>query len=106
MFRTFIMAMLSGERGPSSKRGVMVWLLLLFTFVLIVNLFSGKQPDPMFSKQLFELLLVALGVVFGEKFVNALMIIRGQKSTTQTTVIAPADSTVVNTQETKEVTKP
>lgn len=102
MFRTFIMAMLSGERGPSSKRGVMVWLLLLFTFIIIVNLFTGKQPAAMYSEQLFELLLVAMGIVFGEKFVTALSTAR-QKSTTKTTVVAPTDTTVVTTQET---TKP
>ena len=104
MFRTFIMAMLSGERGPSSKRGVMMWLLFLFTFIIVVNLFTGKHPDEMFSKQLFELLLVAMGIVFGEKFLTALMIVRNQKSTTNTTVVAPPDATVINTQETKETT--
>lgn len=101
MFRTFIMAMLSGERGPSSKRGVMVWLLLVFTVVLFVNLFTGKAPAAIYSEQLFELLLVAMGIVFGEKFVAALSTAR-QKSTTKTTVVAPPDATVVNTTETKE----
>lgn len=106
MLRTFIMAMLSGERGPSSKRGVMVWLLLLFTFIIIVNLFTGKQPVAMYSEQLFELLLVAMGIVFGEKFVTALSAARNQKSTTRTTVVAPPDATVINTEEIKEPPKP
>lgn len=105
MFRTFIMSMLSGERGPSSKRGVMVWLLMLFTILIIVNLLTGKQLAQMYSEQLFELLLVAMGIVFGEKFVTALSTAR-QKSTTKTTVVAPADATVVNTTETKEPVKP
>lgn len=104
MFRTFIMAMLSGERGPSSKRGVMVWLLLLFTFMVVVDLFTGKHAQDMYSNQVFELLLVAMGIVFGEKFISALTITRGQKSTTKTTV-APPDATIINTQETKEPNK-
>ena len=105
MFRSFIISMLSGERGPSSKRGVMMWLLLMFTFVVIVNLFTGKQPDPMFSKQLHELLLVAMGIVFGEKFITTFNAIQNRKSTTQTTVIAPSDSTVVASQQTSEPIK-
>jgi len=79
MFRTFIMAMLSGERGPSSKRGVMVWLLLLFTFMVVIDLFTGKHPQQIYTDQVFELLLVAMGIVFGEKFVTALTVSRGQK---------------------------
>jgi len=73
------MAMLSGERGPSSKRGVMVWLLLLFTFMVVIDLFTGKHPQQIYTDQVFELLLVAMGIVFGEKFVTALTISRNQK---------------------------
>jgi hypothetical protein len=102
MFRSFIMAMLSGERGPSSKRGVMVWLLLLFTFMVVVDLFTGKHPQSIYSDQVFELLLVAMGIVFGEKFITALTVARGQTSTTKTTVVAPSDATVINTEEIKE----
>lgn len=106
MFRTFIMAMLSGERGPSSKRGVMVWLLWLFTFLVVFNVITGKKPDEIYIHQVFELLIIAMGIVFGEKFINVLTLIRNQRSTTKTTVVAPPDATVINTEQTKENTKP
>jgi hypothetical protein len=102
MFRTFIISMLSGERGPSSKRGVMVWLLLLFTFMVIVDMFTGKHPQATYSDQVFELLIIAMGIVFGEKFLTVFAAYRNQRSTTKTTVVAPPDATVVNTEVKKE----
>ena len=102
MFRQFIMAMLSGERGPSSKRGVMLLLLLLFMFLVLFDTFTGKHPQELYSDQVFELLLVSLGVVFGEKFITAFTVTRTQKSTTKTTVVAPPVATVINTEEIKE----
>jgi uncharacterized membrane protein YoaK (UPF0700 family) len=102
MFRTFIINMLSGQHGPSSKRGVMVWLLLLFTFIVIIDMFTGKHPQEMYSEQVFELLIIAMGIVFGEKFVSIFTLARNQKLTTKTTVVAPPDATVVNTEVKKE----
>ena len=102
MLRAFLVSMLSGERGPSSKRGVMVWLLLLFTFIVVVDMFTGKHPQQMYSEQVFELLIIAMGIVFGEKFVSIFTLARSQKSTTKTTVVAPPDATVVNTEVKKE----
>lgn len=64
---SFIIRMLSGERGPSSKRGVMVFLLLLFAFLVVTDTFTGKHPQEMYSQQVFELLVVSLSLVFGEK---------------------------------------
>lgn len=78
----FIINMLSGERGPSSKRSVMVWLLLLFTYVILNNLHTGKSLSPMYSEQLFELLIIAIASVFGEKIVSVLQRIRGKDTPT------------------------
>lgn len=80
----------------------MVWLLLLFTFIVVIDQWTGKHPQQMYSEQLFELLLVSMGIVFGEKFVSVLSAARNQKSTTKTTVVAPPDATVINTEEVKE----
>lgn len=76
----FIFEMLTGEAGRlSSKRGVMVWLLLLFTFVLLYNLVTGKALSPTYSDQLFQLLCLALMTVFGEKWIAAYFALKGKK---------------------------
>lgn len=68
----FFINMLTGEAGRvSSKRGVMVWLLLLFTFVCIYNLVTGKSLNALYADQLFELLVITIITVFGEKWLTA-----------------------------------
>jgi hypothetical protein len=64
--------MLTGEAGRvSSKRGVMVWLLLLFTFVCVYNVVTGKVLNEVYANQLFELLVITIVTVFGEKWLTA-----------------------------------
>lgn len=90
----FFMQMLSGPGGAiSSKRGVMIFLLFLFAFCVVFNLFTGKAPNPTYIDQVFEALLICLGTVFGEKVIDMLPKIR-QKSSTSTTVISPDTPTV------------
>lgn len=95
--------MLTGtEGGISSKRGVMIWFVLLFTVILFTNVFTGKLPNHDLMVQLFELTLVSMGLVFGEPFINLLAALRGQKTTSTTTTVAPPDSPVITTTVTKE----
>lgn len=62
--------MLSGENGISSKRSVMVFFVLLFAFNVIYNLITGKAPAPIYQEQVFELVIICLGTVFGEKILE------------------------------------
>ena len=78
-FFSFFAKMLSGDTGPSSKRGLMYILLILFILQHQVDTWTGKHPSPNFSDQLFELLCLAIIVVFGEKFLPVLMQLRGKK---------------------------
>lgn len=57
----------------SSKRGAMVFFILLFAAVVIVNLATGGRvkPDETIQTQLFELVIICIGVVFGEPFIKA-----------------------------------
>lgn len=97
-------SMISGPGdGVSSKRSVMVWFVLMFSFITLINLFTGKKLEHDIQVQLFELVVVSIGVVFGEPFMNFLLLVRGQKTTATTTTIAPPGSTVTNTETTKEI---
>lgn len=71
--------MLAGTSGKaSSKRGVMIWLLMMFTFLVIYNTFTGKAPQTLYSDQLFQLLCLSLVTVFGEKWLNAWLAMKGK----------------------------
>jgi NADH:ubiquinone oxidoreductase subunit K len=66
----FLKQMLSsGMTGmASSKRGAMVWFILLFTAVAIVNLSTSGRVhlSDTLQGQLFELVIITIGTVFGE----------------------------------------
>lgn len=62
--------LLSGANGISSKRSVMVWFVLLFSFVLIFNMATGKAPNPTLLDQLNELTIISIAAVFGERFID------------------------------------
>lgn len=101
--KNFLKQMLSGDNTVSSKRGVMVWFVLLFTATVIVGLTCGKYLEHDLKYQLFELVCVSILTVFGEPAINALLMLRGQKSTTSTTVISPETPTVTTvTKETEQ----
>jgi hypothetical protein len=84
----FLKQMLSsGMTGlASSKRGAMVWFILLFTAVIIVNLATGGRVklDPTLQTQLFELVIICIGVVFGEPFLKVWREYRSKQQTPPT----------------------
>lgn len=67
----YIVSMLSGESGVSVKRNVLVFLILLFAYITITDMHTGKHPSAALLDQLHELLNLAFVVVFGEKVLNA-----------------------------------
>jgi hypothetical protein len=79
----FLMEMLSSgvTSRASSKRGAMVFFILLFAAVVITNLAtSGRvKLDATLQTQLFELVIVTIGVVFGEPFIKAFREYRNSK---------------------------
>jgi hypothetical protein len=103
--RNFFLSMLSGEDGISSKRSVMIFFVLLFSFNVLWNLFTGKAPAPIYQEQVFELVVICLGVVFGEGILKMITDLRNTKKTTNTTIVSPPDSTVTTITDTKEPEK-
>jgi hypothetical protein len=95
--RNFFLSMLSGPEGISSKRSVMVFFVVLFSFCVVWNLFTGMAPASIYQEQVFELVIITISLVFGEKVIDALPKIRGAKKDTTTTIVAPPDSTVAVT---------
>lgn len=77
--------MLSGPDGISSKRSVMIFFVLLFAFTLIYNMITGKAPAAVYQEQLFELVIIMVSLVFGEKVVDAMKSIKGKKDEPVTT---------------------
>lgn len=67
----YFVKMMSGETGISVKRNVLVFLVLLFAYIIIQNMHTGKSPSASLLEQLHELLNLAFIGVFGEKLVNA-----------------------------------
>lgn len=91
----FIVSLLSGKDGGiSSKRSVMVFLLLLFAFCVLWNLFTGKAPNALYQDQVFEAFLITLAAVLGDKALDVIPTIRGKKTTSSTTIISPEPPTV------------
>lgn len=69
-----ILGMVRDAQGVmSSKRGAMLWFILLFTGEVVVNISSaGKlHLTDTLQTQLFELVIVSMGIVFGEPFAKA-----------------------------------
>lgn len=100
--RNFFLSMLSGEDGISSKRFIMVFFVALFAFNVIYNLITGKAPAPIYQEQVFELVIICLGTVFGEQILKMIADFRNTKKTTSTTIVSPPDSTVTTITDTKE----
>lgn len=104
--KNFFISMVSGEDGISSKRSVMVFFVLLFAFCVIYNLITGKAPAPTYQDQVFELVIICFAGVFGEKILELWIKIKGQKTTTSTTIVSPETPTVTTVVDTKEPVKP
>jgi len=68
----FLKEMFSGENGGSSKRGTLGWAIVVFTFIIIVNLFTGKHPDADLTDILRDVIFAALAAVFGEPAIKGL----------------------------------
>lgn len=100
--RNFFISMLSGGDGISSKRSIMVFFVALHAFTVIYNLITGKAPAPIYQEQVFELVIICLGTVFGEKILEMLMQLKGTKSTTSTTIVSPDKPTVTTVTNIKE----
>lgn len=100
--RNFFISMLSGEDGISSKRSVMVFFVVLFAFCVMWNLFTGKAPAAIYQEQVFELVIICLGTVFGEGILKMIADLRNTKKTTSTTIVSPPDSTVTTITDMKE----
>lgn len=64
---SFIKGIFTDKDGsPSSKRIVMFILTILFVFVSVVNLYTGKSLSDTLENQLFYLLCWIFSIVFGE----------------------------------------
>jgi hypothetical protein len=73
----YLVSMLSGESGVSVKRNVLVFLVLLFAYILIIDLHTGRHPSAPLQDQLHELLNLAFVLVFGEKAMNVIKLRKG-----------------------------
>lgn len=70
--KQFIKQILTDVDGnPSSKRVVMFMFVIVFLFVTLYNMYTGKAPIESIQTQLDYAMLWALTAVFGEKVVAA-----------------------------------
>jgi hypothetical protein len=84
---TVIISMIKDAQGvASSKRGAMLWCLFLFSGTLVANIASGGRLklDHELQSQLFELVIITLGLVFGEPFAKAVQVWKGERKPTIT----------------------
>jgi hypothetical protein len=73
-----IQSILTGVDGTlSSKRIVFILLVLVFVGVIIVNLVWKRVLDDGLRSQLFDLITIHAGLVFGEPAMSALKSVRG-----------------------------
>lgn len=79
----------------SSRRTVMIWFVLLFSFEVVLNIFTGLKPVDELRMELFQVLIVSLVLVFGDIVLKVLEFMKGKKITDQITdqiKPPPADS--------------
>lgn len=86
----FFFAALSENGSPSSKRLVLFFLLFLFIFLTLYNLFTGKSPSSVFIDQLYLMLTTSLGVVFGANVLDTIKEIKTVQSNNNAKVGAPS----------------
>lgn len=89
MNRTNFLLELLGGIGSriSSRRTVMVWFVLLFSFEVVLNIFTGLKPTDELRMELFQVLIVSLVLVFGDIVIKVLDFLRGKKLN----ITAPSD---------------
>lgn len=94
----FIKSTLSERGDPSIKRVALTGFSLVWVVSFFVNLFSGKSPDEYLRNQLFELILVCIGAVFGINILNGLKDIKFKQADANQAVGSPTptpDTTVI-----------
>lgn len=75
----FIIELLGGAGSRiSSKRSVMIWFVLLFTYLIVLNAYTGKSPSSEFRTELFQLTVLSIVLVFGEIALKIYQAIRGK----------------------------
>jgi hypothetical protein len=89
MNRTNFLLELLGGIGSriSSRRTVMVWFVLLFSFEVVLNIFTGLKPTDELRMELFQVLIISLVLVFGDVVIKVLEFLRGKKLN----ITAPSD---------------
>jgi uncharacterized membrane protein len=70
--KEFLKGIFSEDGTPSSKRVVMFLLTLLFVFISLVNLFTGKNLSEILQNQLFYLLCWSFSIVLGGNLIQAI----------------------------------
>jgi hypothetical protein len=80
MKTNFLLELLGGIGSRiSSRRTVMVWFVLLFSFEIVLNIFTGLKPTDELRMELFQVLIISLVLVFGDIVVKVLEFLRGKK---------------------------
>lgn len=80
--RKFIKLMLGTNGEISSKRCMMVFFALLFSYAFLSNHITGLQVDETMKWQLFGLLIWIMSLVFGEKLPEIFTAWFGRKTVT------------------------
>ena len=100
MNTNFFLSMLRGSgTGISSKRVVLIWAVILFSYLLILNAHTGKHVSDSLQTMLDEFLKFALIAVFGEPAMDAL---NRKKGAVKETSLVDDKSTLI---EKTEITK-
>lgn len=87
---SFLKEALCENGAPSSKRLFLFITLTLFIFIDLVNLFTGKKPADVYDQNLFYMVQVGIGVVFGSNILDTIAKIQITKSNNNAKVGAPS----------------
>lgn len=80
MKTNFLLELLGGIGSRiSSRRTVMMWFVLLFSFEVVLNIFTGLKATDELRMELFQVLIVSLVLVFGDIVIKVLEFLRGKK---------------------------
>lgn len=100
--QNFFFELLSGPNGTiSSKRTIAISIVALWIFSFLVNLFTGKAPSVLYQEEHYQLVLVCIGTILGERIVDVIEKIKAKKKTTTTTATPEPDPSVTITEKTE-----